>query len=94
MAGKNRTKRQTAQGTRPPKGRHIGYARVSTSDQELNLQMDELQKQGCRKEHIFVDQASGLGPSDRGWNRVSKPFDQAMCYWSGDSTDWVGPCRT
>ena len=59
MAGKNRTKRQTAQGTRPPKGRHIGYARVSTSDQELNLQMDELQKQGCRKEHIFVDQASG-----------------------------------
>ena len=41
------------------KGRLIGYARVSTDDQELNLQRDALKKHGCREDRIFVDQASG-----------------------------------
>jgi len=41
------------------KGRLIGYARVSTDDQELDLQRDALKKHGCREDHIFVDQASG-----------------------------------
>ena len=41
------------------KGRLIGYARVSTDDQDLDLQRDALRKHGCREDHIFVDQASG-----------------------------------
>jgi DNA invertase Pin-like site-specific DNA recombinase len=42
----------------------IGYARVSTADQNSDLQEDALQKAGCEK--IFRDVASGAVDSRRG----------------------------
>ncbi len=39
--------------------RLIGYARVSTNDQELNLQVDALLAHGVTKEHLFFDKLSG-----------------------------------
>ncbi|MEO0859198.1 MAG: recombinase family protein [Pseudomonadota bacterium] len=43
----------------PPERRLIGYARVSTEDQDLSLQRAALIRYGVRPEHIFEEHASG-----------------------------------
>jgi DNA invertase Pin-like site-specific DNA recombinase len=40
-----------------PMGRKMGYARVSTDDQDLSLQVRELNAAGCKK--VFADHVSG-----------------------------------
>lgn len=42
----------------------IGYARISTQDQTLNLQKDALEKVGCTK--IFADTISGAATERKG----------------------------
>ena len=44
-------------GTSHKGGMLVGYARVSTEDQNLDLQKDALQKAGCEK--LFTDIARG-----------------------------------
>jgi DNA invertase Pin-like site-specific DNA recombinase len=49
----------------------IGYARVSTHEQTLNLQQDALEKAGCTK--LFTDTASGAKAERKG-------LDEALDY--------------
>ncbi len=54
----------------------IGYARVSTPEQNLNLQRDALQKAGC--ERIFTDVASGAQAERHGLSEAlafARPAD-------------------
>lgn len=55
----------------------VGYARVSTEEQQLELQLDALQKTGCEK--IFTDKISG--------NRAERPgLSEALAYLRKDDT--------
>jgi len=47
-------------GTTLPSQHLYGYARVSTDDQNLSLQIDALTMQGIPKQHIFMDKVSGV----------------------------------
>ena len=47
-------------------GRLIGYARVSTAEQDLGLQLAALRSVGCSDPHIFCDTASGARTSRPG----------------------------
>jgi DNA invertase Pin-like site-specific DNA recombinase len=46
----------------------IGYARVSSAGQNLDSQMDALQKAGCRK--IFTDKMTGSHMGRPGWDQL------------------------
>ena len=51
----------------------IGYARVSTNEQILDLQHDALLKAGCIEKHIYTDKITGLKQERKG-------LDQALSH--------------
>jgi DNA invertase Pin-like site-specific DNA recombinase len=57
----------------------IGYARVSTHDQTLDLQRDALEKAGCNK--IFTDTASGTKSERKG-------LEEALTKVSGNNLNY------
>ena len=50
--------------------RDIGYARVSTLDQNLSLQQDALKEAGCEK--TFIEQMSGAVADRPPYSRASR----------------------
>ena len=61
----------------------VGYARVSTSEQEVELQLDALRQAGCANEHIFIDKASGARSERPGLDaclRLLEPGDTLLVW--------------
>lgn len=59
----------------------IGYARVSTEEQNLDLQTDALKKAGCEK--TFIDKVSGAKSERKGLNaalEMLRPGDVLMVW--------------
>ncbi len=56
---------------------HIGYARVSTQDQDLRLQYDALQEARCDK--IYEDKASGVKASREGLTLALDTVRESDC---------------
>jgi DNA invertase Pin-like site-specific DNA recombinase len=57
----------------------VGYARVSTRDQSLDLQLDALRAAGCGR--VFADEASGARPDRPG-------LAQALSHLRDGDTLW------
>ena len=63
----------------------FGYARVSTLDQNLDTQLDALQRAGC--DEIFQDKITGMSTSRPALDELQAKLR------SGDTVMTVGRCR-
>ena len=64
-------------------GRLVGYARVSTDDQDLSLQLDALKSHGIAKDLIFTDKLSGAKDNRPGLSQclnVLRPGDTLVVW--------------
>jgi DNA invertase Pin-like site-specific DNA recombinase len=73
-------------------GQTIGYARVSTGEQDLSLQLDALRQAGCAEEQIFLDVASGSSTARPGLEVCLQSVTAGIPWWCGGSIAWGAPC--
>ena len=57
-------------------GKLIGYARVSTHEQNLDLQIDALIQAGCSKNEVFKDKISGAKSDRPGLNQCMESLSK------------------
>ena len=64
----------------------IGYGRVSTGDQRMDLQIDALRAHGVPEENIYTDQASGVSRNRPGLAMALKRLrpDDVLVVWKLD----------
>jgi DNA invertase Pin-like site-specific DNA recombinase len=61
----------------------IGYARISTQEQTLNLQKDALEKAGCTK--LFTDTVSGAKTERKGLEEALSYVRKGDTFPAGES---------
>ncbi|WP_433232223.1 recombinase family protein [Actinomadura formosensis] len=70
-------------------GTELGYARVSTTKQSLERQLDALAAAGIPTERVYVDKKTGTSTDRDGLNRLlayARPGDTIVVH----TLDWVG----
>ncbi len=73
----------------------LGYARVSTSKQDLDRQIDALTKAGIEQANIYVDKKSGTTTDRPGLQALlgyARPG--GLSSWCTPSTGSAAPCAT
>src|SRR5512132_4160936 len=73
-------------------GHLLGYARVSTTDQQPQLQVDALQRAGCYR--AFTETASGARSDRPILEQLLDQLRPAAPWSSGNSTASAAPCAT
>jgi len=70
----------------------LGYARVSTTEQSPDLQVDELTAAECWK--VWTDHASGVLDRRPQLDAVLEQLRPGDTWWCGGWTGWAGRCGT
>jgi hypothetical protein len=70
----------------------IGYARVSTQEQSVDVQLEQLAKIGCDK--IYQEQQSGKSADDREELNKLRQSSCFLCHSIGNKISFVSTIRS